>query len=125
MQIWTCPNPKCKYDKELYSEQRCPLCGKEAKEFSFGEVGILLKEKLRSKKFIERNNKIKRISDRIKYCPTCGSPNIFWASGLPQLWSLWECRECGYKGPLVLEDGGLGAKLREEWKKKHPELQRQ
>ena len=65
---------------------------------------------------MERNKKIKRISDRMTYCPTCGSTNIFWASGLPQLWSLWECKECNYKGAFVLEDGTLGAKLRKEWK---------
>lgn len=70
------------------------------------------------KEATERNDKSKSGSDRVKYCPTCGSTNIFWASGLPQLWSLWECRECGYKGALVLEDGNLGAKLRKEWKKK-------
>jgi DNA-directed RNA polymerase subunit M len=73
----------------------------------------------------KRNNETNRISKRINYCPTCGSTNIFWASGLPQLWSLWECKECGYKGPLVLEDGKLGAKLRKEGKKNHLELQHQ
>jgi len=55
---------------------------------------------------------------RTKACPKCGSTNVFWASGLPQLWSLWECRECGYHGTLILEDSKLAAKLRKEWKKK-------
>jgi len=41
------------------------LCGKNAKAFKFSELSILLKEKLSSKKAIERNNKIKRIIDRI------------------------------------------------------------
>ena len=59
MTIWTCPNPKCKYDKELLPEQHCPLCGKNAKAFKFSEVGILLKEKLSSKKAIERNKTIR------------------------------------------------------------------
>lgn len=66
----------------------------------------------------ERKNKLKKASERVKFCPTCGSTNIFWVSGLPQLWSLWECKECGYKGAFVLEGGNLGVKLREEWKKK-------
>jgi len=57
-------------------------------------------------------------SDKVKYCPKCGSTKIFWASGLPQMWSIWECKECGYRGALVLEDGKLGAKLRKEWEKK-------
>lgn len=43
---------------------------------------------------------------------------MFFASGLPQLWSLWECRNCGYRGALILEDGELGEKLRKEWNKK-------
>ena len=118
MPIWTCPNPKCEYDDEMLPYQKCPVCGKNAKEFNFSELGILLKEKLNSKKKADHNNKIKRIIDKIKYCPRCGSTNIFWASGLPQLWSLWECKECHYRGPLVLEDGKLGAKLRKEWKLK-------
>lgn len=77
------------------------------------------------KKPTERKNELKKVSDRIKYCPTCGSTNIFWVSGLPQLWSLWECKECGYKGAIVLEGGNLREKLREEWKKKLQEKQRQ
>ena len=76
------------------------------------------------KKSNEIKNEHKRVSDRIKYCPTCGSTYIFWAFGLPQLWSLWECKECGYKGALVLEGGNLGAKLRKEWEKKRLEIQR-
>jgi ribosomal protein S27AE len=94
MPIWTCPNPKCGNDTEMAPDQKCPVCGKNAKEFNFSELGILLKEKLNSKKKADHNNKIKRITDKIKYCPRCGSTNIFWASGLPQLWSLWECKEC-------------------------------
>jgi len=75
---------------------------------------------------IDRKKKPKkRITDKIKYCPTCGSTNIFWVSGLPQLWSLWECKECGYKGALILEGGYLGAKLRKEWNKKQQEKQGQ
>ena len=55
---------------------------------------------------------------KVKFCLKCGSTNVFWASGLPQLWSLWECRNCGYRGLLILEDGKLAEKLREEWKEK-------
>ena len=67
----------------------------------------------------KKKTELKKVADRIKFCPTCGSTNIFWAYGLPQLWSLWECKECGYKGALILEGGNLRAKLRNEWKKKH------
>jgi len=34
-----------------------------------------------------------------------------------QFWSLWQCRNCGYHGVLILEDGNLATKLQEEWKK--------
>jgi len=48
----------------------------------------------------------------IKFCPKCGSTNVYWASGLPQLWSVWECRDCGYRGSLIIEDGKLAEKIR-------------
>jgi len=54
---------------------------------------------------------------RVKLCPKCGSTNIFWASGLPQLWSVWECRECGYRGAFVIEDSKLATKIRENYLK--------
>ncbi len=54
---------------------------------------------------------------KLKFCPKCGSPKIYWASGLPQLWSIWECKECGYRGALVIEDGESAAKIRERYLK--------
>jgi predicted RNA-binding Zn-ribbon protein involved in translation (DUF1610 family) len=54
------------------------------------------------------------------FCPKCGSTELFFASGLPQMWSIWDCRRCGYRGPIVLEDGGLAEKVREDWEKDHP-----
>jgi NMD protein affecting ribosome stability and mRNA decay len=57
--------------------------------------------------------------DRRTFCSQCGSMDIYYASGLPQMWSIWECRRCGYRGPVVVEDGELGKKLREEWEKEH------
>jgi len=53
----------------------------------------------------------------IKFCPKCGSDQVFWAQGLPQLWSLWQCRKCGYRGPVILEDGEVAQKDLEKWKK--------
>jgi len=55
---------------------------------------------------------------RVKFCPKCGSTNVFWASGLPQLWSIWECRNCGYRGALIVEDGKLAKKLKEDYARK-------
>ena len=68
-----------------------------------------------------KEKKLKRTKKKkyaAKYCPICGSTNVFWASGLPQLWSIWECRDCGYRGPLILENGNLAKKIREEYLRK-------
>ena len=54
----------------------------------------------------------------VTFCPRCGSTNVFWASGLPQLWSVWECRQCGYRGAFILKDGKLAEKLRSDYEKK-------
>ena len=55
---------------------------------------------------------------RVKFCPKCGSTDIQWASGLPQLWSIWECRDCGYRGAFIVEDGRLAEKIREKFLKR-------
>jgi predicted RNA-binding Zn-ribbon protein involved in translation (DUF1610 family) len=55
----------------------------------------------------------------VKFCPKCGSSDVFWAQGMPQFWSMWDCRNCGYHGPVILEDGDLAEKLQEEWKTKN------
>lgn len=54
----------------------------------------------------------------VKFCPKCGSTDVFWAQGMPQFWSLWQCKNCGYRGALILENGNLALKLQEEWKKR-------
>lgn len=54
-----------------------------------------------------------------KFCPKCGSTEIFFASGLPQMWSIWDCRQCGYRGPIILEDSSLAEKLQDDWEKDH------
>jgi predicted RNA-binding Zn-ribbon protein involved in translation (DUF1610 family) len=55
----------------------------------------------------------------VRFCPRCGAPEIYWARGLPQLWSIWECRSCGYYGAFIVEDGKMSKKLQEEYAKKH------
>ena len=49
----------------------------------------------------------------MKFCPRCGSGNIDWI--LPQDWSKWECKDCGYIGALIIENG----KIAEEIKRKY------
>ncbi len=69
-----------------------------------------------------REEKTRKRRFAAKFCPRCGSTDVFWAQGMPQLWSLWQCRNCHYRGPLILEDGNMAEKLQEEWdKKKHEE----
>ena len=114
----TCPNPKCVYDGEMHADECCPLCGAEAREFDFAALGKLLKEKWNVAKLKREERNIEDAMKRVKFCPKCGSTDVFWASGLPQLWSTWECRRCGYRGPLILEDSEMAAKLREDYSKK-------
>jgi len=66
----------------------------------------------------DKSGKPKKPARRVKFCPKCGSTDVFWAQGMPQFWSLWQCRNCGYHGALILEDGNLAVKLQEEWKNK-------
>jgi len=65
---------------------------------------------------MERKNLVSE--EKLKYCPKCGSTQVHWASGLPQLWSIWECEVCGYRGAFILEDGELAGKLREQYAEK-------
>ncbi|HVP26334.1 MAG TPA: hypothetical protein VMT26_01545 [Candidatus Bathyarchaeia archaeon] len=65
------------------------------------------------------NRKTKKPQRSTTFCPKCGSTDVFWASGLPQLWSIWDCRHCGYRGALILKDGKLAEKLRDEYTKKN------
>ncbi|RLF28769.1 MAG: hypothetical protein DRN05_03270 [Thermoplasmata archaeon] len=53
----------------------------------------------------------------MRFCPICGSPNIDWV--LPQDWSRWKCKECGYIGTLIVEDGKIADEIRKEYLKKH------
>jgi len=51
-----------------------------------------------------------------KFCPECGSLEVDWV--LPQTWSKWECKACGYIGPLIIEDGDMAEGIRKEYEKK-------
>jgi predicted RNA-binding Zn-ribbon protein involved in translation (DUF1610 family) len=52
------------------------------------------------------------------FCPKCGSTYVFWASGLPHLWSIWDCKNCGYRGAFIVRDGKLAEIIREGYRKK-------
>ena len=111
MSPWTCPNTRCTYDQQLQPGQRCPLCGKEAKEFKFGEFGNLLKVKDSFKKSKERTKKNERVLERKKFCPKCGSTNINFSVFYRP--SIWKCLDCGYEGTFILEGSKLAEEIRE------------
>ncbi len=48
----------------------------------------------------------------MKFCPKCGSKNLNY---LPWLGEIYECRDCGYRGPLVVEDGEIAEALKKRY----------
>jgi ribosomal protein L37AE/L43A len=115
MPSWTCPNPKCTYDKRLESGQHCPLCGEEAKGFNFTEFGDILKEKWALKKSKARSKEQEDVLGRMKFCPKCGSTNInFLIFYRP---SVWRCLDCGYEGALIVEDAEVAEKIRKRYER--------
>lgn len=52
----------------------------------------------------------------MRFCPKCGSTDIDWV--LPQDWSKWECKKCGYIGAFIIEDGKIAKEISEEYLKK-------
>ena len=51
----------------------------------------------------------------VKFCPRCGSKNVDWI--LPQTWSKWECKDCGWTGAFIVEDGEIADEIRKEYLK--------
>lgn len=47
------------------------------------------------------------------FCPECGSPSLYYFLGLYTGYK-YVCKECGYRGPVVIEDGVIAEKLRKE-----------
>jgi DNA-directed RNA polymerase subunit M len=110
---WTCPNPRCVYDKELKPEELCPLCAAAPWNLSFSEFGRVLKEKEGGSKSVERDKRFRSRLKRIKFCPRCGSPNInFLIYYTP---SVWKCLNCDYEGVFILEGEQLAQRIREAY----------
>jgi len=42
----------------------------------------------------------------MKFCPMCGSKNLNY---MPWLGEIYVCRDCGYRGALIVEDFGESA----------------
>jgi len=51
----------------------------------------------------------------MKFCPKCGSKNIDWV--LPQTRSKYDCKDCGYIGAFIIENGEIADEIREEYLK--------
>ncbi len=52
----------------------------------------------------------------MKICPKCGSKNVDWI--IPQNWSMWECKDCDYTGPIIEGDEELANELQANYQKK-------
>ena len=47
------------------------------------------------------------------FCPKCGSKKI--KLKIPQT-GIWECRNCGYRGSVVVEDGNVDKNIKDAQK---------
>jgi predicted RNA-binding Zn-ribbon protein involved in translation (DUF1610 family) len=107
------------HDKQLESGQQCPLCGEEAREFTFGELDVLWRQKWTHKKSLDEAKRRERVLATVKFCPKCGSANInVLAFYRP---STWKCLDCGYEGAFILEDSKLAEKIRNSHQKEKQE----
>ena len=48
-----------------------------------------------------------------KMCPRCGSLDVDWI--IPQNWSMWECKNCCYTGPIIEGNLELSKEIQEDW----------
>jgi len=116
MNAWACPNARCVYDKELRLGQRCPLCGEEAREFKFGELDVLWRQKWSYKKSLKEAERREKILETVKFCPKCGSANIYVLGFFRP--STWKCIDCGYEGAFILEDSNMAEKIRKRYQER-------
>ncbi len=70
---------------------------------------------------IDAQNVDMNIGDQMKFCPKCGSTNIEWV--LPHTWSKWECRDCGYIGVFIIEDGKIAEEIQKEYLKNQNKIE--
>lgn len=52
----------------------------------------------------------------MKICPRCGSKNVDWI--IPQNWSVWECKDCDYTGPIIDGDEKIAKEIKEDYELK-------
>ncbi len=56
-----------------------------------------------------------------KFCPRWDLQKHLLGPRPATTWSIWECRNCGYHGAFIVEDGKMATKIQEEYTKKHSE----
>ncbi|KZX15106.1 hypothetical protein MBCUT_17290 [Methanobrevibacter cuticularis] len=49
----------------------------------------------------------------MKICPRCGSTNVDWI--IPQNWSLWVCKTCGYTGPIIEGNKRIAEEIKNDY----------
>jgi hypothetical protein len=52
-------------------------------------------------------------SVKMKICPRCGSKNVDWI--IPQNWSVWECKDCDYTGPIIEGDETIAEEIKKDY----------
>jgi len=57
----------------------------------------------------------------MKFCPRCGSKDIGWP--LPHDRQKWECKDCGYIGAFIIEDGVLAEEIHKEYLKNQDKIE--
>lgn len=48
------------------------------------------------------------------HCPRCGSYRLFYFIGF-KAGQIFVCKDCGYQGALVIEDGKIAVEIRRRW----------
>ena len=48
-----------------------------------------------------------------KFCPRCGSKNIGWL--IPHDRQKWQCKDCGYIGAFIIDDGKIADEIRKDY----------
>lgn len=48
------------------------------------------------------------------HCPECGSHRLYYFVGL-RAGQIFVCKDCGYQGPVVIEDGKISEEIRKDW----------
>lgn len=65
-------------------------------------------------KFDEMVEESTKDSEGEVYCPRCGSQRVQYFLGFTGV-SIYVCKGCGYRGPVVIEDGKLAEDIRKKW----------